>query len=95
METKNYQMMKETLKYMKEMGIPKDDRRSLIKDCYGPLGDTFSFLSILRDKTIDVYEHSPLTGKHAKNALEKSLKDEASRILEEREGNNFYSSDAL
>ena len=82
--------MKETIHYMKEMNISEGDRRELIEDCYGCIGKLSGFPLILREKAMEIYENSPLTGEHAKNTLEKSINNEASKILINQQQDDFY-----
>lgn len=88
--------MKETIHYMKEMNISERDRRELIEDCYGCMGRISGFPLILREKAMEIYENSPLTGEHAKNALEKSLNHKASKIqIAQQQNDEFDYDDGL
>ena len=85
--------MKETLKYMKEMDISKEDRRIFIQDSYSFIGNLIGFPYILKEKTKEIfesYEKTPLITESAKSALEKSLDNKASEIIMNYQNDEYY-----
>jgi len=85
-----YGTMKETLNYMQEMDISKEDRRDLIQDCYGCVGSIMGIPYLLESAAIDTSKKD-LKGVKAKNALEKSLEEQVTKVIAESEKNNGFS----